>query len=229
MQGQKRFKNRSTKTKRSHNNRGGINAPPRVLGSQQIQTQLKVKEKQDRRTIRVVYDIASSASGTVAFNICTNVVSVHSNLGGATLVAAADTSIYANYELFKIKAVEVIWSPTIPTSTAVPAMYAIYDPVLTDSDFGSVALGTLLNYGNAIRFDPRQGTSFLFSIKNPSMASGPGAILNGGWIPTTFIGTGANSAFTTSGVIPVQGSGLGISVALGRLEIVWLVIAKGNK
>jgi len=208
---------------------GNGNRPPRVLGSQQIQTQIKIKERPIRRAFTFVANVTSSATSTVVVDICTNQVLYNVPVGTGTSVASADTTNYAaNFSLYKIKRVEVVWNAIIAPSTAVPPLYVCYDPELSDADFsGSANIGVVINYNDHVRFDPRMSTSFIYKNKPPSSTGVANIPVMGGWLPTSVIGSAtAPGVFTFPGVISIQGVTVGAAALLGRVEVIYDIAFK---
>lgn len=206
---------------------GNDMVPPHQYGSQQLSTQLRVRERIQYRTVKAIIGYSSTAGGVVTFNVCTNAIYTNSAVGAGSIVAIADTSFAAQYELFKVKKVEIIWEPTVPTSTAVPNLVYCYDSMATSADFATPTIATVVNYANSGRYDPRLPAGFTYSIRPVSQSISTQRIANGGWFQTSQIGTGSDNAYTVPGTINISGTGLGVSTVLGRFEVVWLVALKG--
>jgi len=231
--GRKRPKNRPRRINNAVRGVGNDTMAPRVLGSQQIQTQIKMKDQVVLRAFTGIVNLTTSAisGGNLVFNIATNTLMYNTVVGTSTNAATADSTNFAGqFEYYKIKLVEVVWNPLLASTTVIPPLYSAYDAASTDTDFGSTNIAGVVNYNNKVRFDPRMGTSWTIRNKAPASTSVAPNVLSGGWQPTSVINNfGTDAAWTGPGVITIQGSGLGQSLLIGRAEVTYKVAFKGYK
>jgi len=204
---------------------GNENTPPRVLGSQQIQTQLKTADRIETRTVTALMaQITSTPAGVVNLAVGANFPGYTLTSGTSAVVTNYDVGWLTSFQQCRVKAVELVWNPSLPVSTATSTIYSAYDTMQASA----TTLAAVLNYNNIVRFDPREGTSYVFRIKNQASTAGSATVYQGGWVEAATFPSFFGSVVLTPGVIYLYGNNLGTSVALGNLEVRYLIQARGR-
>lgn len=210
---------------------GSLSRAPRLIGSQQPQSLVRVKDRIERRVLKLAYDVAGTASGPIELYVATSVPgfaprSTTNNTVTTILPMAPDIE---DFSMFRIKRVEVIYTPTVAITTTPVPLYSGYEAVATPS--GGPSFSYHFGYSNGIRFISRETASYIYNVKPPSTLNSSNAysVLEGGWIN--------NDALTLSPVETLANFPPGYifirsnaaTLITFRVEINYLVELKGRR